>query len=199
MGGWRLWLPSLCLAGGLWMVAADPEPPKPGVGDANALRAPVPVQRLKAAILINIARFFTWPAETLGPTDQPFRIGILGTDPFGDHLRQESAAATIQGRPIGLVRAQRPEDLRGCQLVFIAPDRDLSLRDSLAPLARHTILVVGDEPEFAKRGGMVNLRLHGDQISLEICREAVEATGLGFRASLRQVKGIEWIAHPEGR
>ncbi len=153
-----------------------------------------PAQKLKAAILINLARFFSWPEASLGPAEKPFRLGILGTDPFEDYLKQESAGLTIQGHPLVLVHGKKVSDLKDCRLIFIAPDREISLDDIVSDLIRAPVLTVGDEPDFARRGGMVNLRMRGNLLSLEICREAVEITGLGIRSSLGQLKGIEWIA-----
>lgn len=187
---------AVLLCGLVWAGPGDAETGR-DPGDAKGLRTAAPAARIKAAVAINIARFFTWPESALGATNQPFRIGILGADPFGDHLRLEAAAATVQGRTVSVVRARQPEDLKRCHLVFVSPDRDLSLKESLAAFEHQPVLLVGDEPDFARRGGMVNLRLRGDQLSLEIRRDRVESAGLGIRASLRQVRRIEWITEPQ--
>ena len=186
--------PLVLLLLGLAMVTMAADSTSPAEEPSQGKRSE-PVARLKSAIVIESARFFIWPGSVLGDTNQPFRIGILGTDPFGDAMKLGAQSKTALGHRITLVRSRRPEDLKSCHLVFISPDRQISLKDSLAPFAGLPILLVGDEPDFARRGGMVNLRLRGELVAVEICKEAVESTGLGFKASLRQTKRIEWITN----
>ncbi|HEX9023865.1 MAG TPA: YfiR family protein, partial [Geobacteraceae bacterium] len=49
--------------------------------------------KVEAAFLRNFAHYVTWPAGAFAGPGSPWRIGILGRDPFGDILEK-----TFRGR-----------------------------------------------------------------------------------------------------
>src|SRR5512147_2223822 len=44
--------------------------------------------KVEAAFLRNFARYVTWPAGAFAHARSPWRVGILGRDPFGDVLEK---------------------------------------------------------------------------------------------------------------
>ncbi len=75
--------------------------------------------QLKAAFLYNFAQFVKWPSASFSSADAPFCIGILGDDPFGSALDETIQGEAINNHHLEVERAQRIEDLKGCQMIFI--------------------------------------------------------------------------------
>lgn len=78
-----------------------------------------------------------WP-ETALSAGGPFRIGVLGRDPFGPQLDETLRGKTAAGRPLRVERAARAEDLLGCEIVFM----DRPSAEEVARAAR----AIGDRP-----------------------------------------------------
>ncbi len=79
----------------------------------------------------------TWPESALA-AGEPFRIGVLGRDPFGSQLEETLKGKTAAGRPLRAERAARAEDLIGCEIVFMD-------RPTAAEVAQ-AAQVIGDRP-----------------------------------------------------
>ena len=75
--------------------------------------------QLKAAFLFNFAQFVKWPSVSFTNADAPFCIGILGDDPFGAALEETIRGEAINNHRLMLMRAQRIEELKDCQMIFV--------------------------------------------------------------------------------
>ncbi len=136
---------------------------------------------LKAAFLYKLASFVEWPHAA---ADGPLRIGVIGKDPFGADLDGLVQGKVVNGRLFQVRRFQPGEDIRGCEIVFVSPSERNRLQPILDGLRGNPTLTVGDVPEFCERGGMINLRLVGDRIRLQINLEAAERANLRLSSKL---------------
>ncbi len=106
----------------------------------------------KAKFIANFVQFVKWPGATTK------MVGILGDDPFGEKLEKAFGGRwTVK-------RSRRPEDLKNCQIVFVAK----SERGALSALADSHALTVGDGAGFAKQGGMIGFVFEGENVRFEI-------------------------------
>ncbi|MCE2945286.1 MAG: YfiR family protein [Lysobacteraceae bacterium] len=161
--------------------------PVPEAGGDGA--AAVDEYALKAAFLFNFTRFVEWPPGSFGAPDAPFRVCVLGTDPFGerlDPLRERQAA----GRPIAI---ERPADLAAlsrCQIAYLGDgvpaDLVAATRDGRLP----GVLGVSSDPAFAREGGMVALVTQGDRVRLHVNLDAIRASPLRFSANLLEIAQV---------
>lgn len=161
--------------------------PVPGAGGDGA--AAVDEYALKAAFLFNFTRFVEWSPGSFGAPDAPFRVCVLGTDPFGerlDPLRERQAA----GRPIAI---ERPADLAAlsrCQIAYLGDgvpaDLVAATRDGRLP----GVLGVSSDPAFAREGGMVALVTQGDRVRLHVNLDAIRASPLRFSANLLEIAQV---------
>jgi len=78
--------------------------------------------RLKAALLVRLTPYFRWPGTEATGTNQPVRIGVLGKNPFGDSLNELTRPGTNSVRGSQIVYGTKPEQLKGCQVIFIAAE-----------------------------------------------------------------------------
>ena len=139
---------------------------------------------LKVAFLYNFAKFTVWPSEALAPTGQPFTIGILDGASGEHRLDGLVKGRTVHGRPIRIVRLSAEDDIRGCQLVFIAGQTKQALARLLDAARGTSLLTVGEAEDFLDRGGMIRLSLVGERLHFEIDLEHAALSRLEFSSSL---------------
>jgi hypothetical protein len=140
--------------------------------------------QIKAAFLFNFAQFVEWPSESYTNADQPFTIGILGEDPFGPALEQTIEGETIHSRKLIILRSQRAEDLKDCQIIFISKSEKSRVADILPKLTSRRILTVSEIPGFTSRGGIINFYLDDNKVRFEINRANAQRAGLLISSQL---------------
>lgn len=115
--------------------------------------------RVEAAFLRNFAHYINWPEQAFANDRSPWRVCVLGDDPFGDVLDDTLKGRTEQGRNFEIVRMDQLSELSSCQIVFVAYRGSASRRTVLAELQNRPVLTVGDAPEFLQEGGMIRFQV----------------------------------------
>jgi hypothetical protein len=142
--------------------------------------------QVKAAYLLNFARFVKWPANVL-PASAPLNIAVVGDDPFGDTLEQQLRGKSANGHPIRL-RHQRWDDiLTPYQIVFISASEEGHLPQILGYLGKASVLTVSDIDRFALRGGVLEFRTVGNRVRFDINRANGIAAELDISSKLLSV------------
>lgn len=139
--------------------------------------------RVKAVFLYRFAQFVEWPKDAAAP-DVPFRICVLGTNPFGTALDDAVRGEQVRGRRVVARHVARAVDARSCQVVFISQSETPRLPAVLAELRGSSALTVGEIDRFAELGGMVNFRILKGKIHLEINVRAAREAGLTISSRL---------------
>jgi len=168
----RAWRPAL-LAGVLALVI-------PGLARGAAVEAgAVTEDQVKAAFLMNFAKFVQWPASGTGP----IVVGIAGDDVFAGVVTQTVRGRSINGRELQTRRLASGDDPSGCQVVFVGvmPRRDAAefLRRVQGP-----VLTVGETVQFMRDGGMVRFYVEGNNVRFQINQKNAEAAGLKISSQL---------------
>jgi len=82
---------------------------------------------IKAVYLFNLVSFMKWPKSAL-PRGKPFRIFILGQDPFGDNIDFVVAnQKQIQKYPVVVKRLLSKSQADHCHILFISDSEQLCL------------------------------------------------------------------------
>lgn len=139
---------------------------------------------IKAAFLYNFARYVQWPNEATDPKT-PFVIGLLQPEPFGPAIEQVRATKSLEGRPIVIARFASMAEYRPCHILFVAAavsptEKAAALRETRGK----PVLVVGEEPGFATRGGVINFFAEDNRIRFEINVEAAKQQRLQISSKL---------------
>lgn len=144
---------------------------------------------IKAAFLFKFAKFVEWPPQAYqaDPSHQVFCV--FGTDPFGPVLDQTLAGKLVNGRLAVVRRVRDPDELRRCQLVFVAAEETL-LPEILASLGSAPVLLVGDDPKFARRGGAIGFVLRQGYVRFAINPRAAQQMHLKIDAQLLDLAEI---------
>src|SRR5690349_18716675 len=75
--------------------------------------------QVKSAFLFNFSKFLEWPAEAMGQPADPFVIGILGSDPFGNYLDEIIAGEKIAEHPMVVRRYDSVQQVDRCHILYI--------------------------------------------------------------------------------
>ncbi len=140
--------------------------------------------QIKAVCLFNFAQFVVWPPESFTSPDEPFRIGILGDDPFGTFLDETVQGEKVDNHPLVIQRYSRVEDIKNCQILFVSGSENERLTEIFSALKGRNILTVGDREHFIRGGGMVRFFVEGNKIRLRINPEAAKSAGLTISSKI---------------
>ncbi len=141
---------------------------------------------IKAAFLYNFLRFVDWPEDAFDGPDEPFRIGILGVDPFGEILDAVVADRTIDGRSVEVNRG-RMVDLIESHLLFVSDSEAEVVEyivNALHDHPYHPVLTVSDIDGFAERGGIIEFYFRDQRIAFRVNVSASERNRLEMSSRL---------------
>jgi hypothetical protein len=113
--------------------------------------------RVKAAVLLNFARFAEWPASRFAAPDAPLVIGIVGGDPFEGVLDEVVLEQHVGTHPVRLLRLAALPPIGVVHELFFAPGASIPAAEALAALAATGTLTVGEDDEFLAAGGALAL------------------------------------------
>lgn len=151
---------------------------------------PVEEYKVKAALILNCARFTQWPDNAFAGADKPCDFCVVG----GAAL--EASFRTIDGKDIGSrqlrVRFVRGAgDFQGCDAIFISKDIDPSTAlGILADVKDRPVLTVGEMTDFARRGGVINFFNREGRLRLEINPGSARRQGLKLSSRLLKLAVI---------
>ncbi len=166
---------------------------------ASADLAPRPEHEVKAAFLYNFAKFIEWPPRAFQDSAQPFRIALLGQDPFGPELEKMLSGKTLYDRPLLVKKISTPEEARDCQILFIASSEQGRLEKILAALDGSPVLTVGEMDRFAERGGMIGFTMEDKRVRFNINQLSASAAGLRISSELLKLaKTVRDAPRPGG-
>jgi hypothetical protein len=155
-----------------------------------AAQSRAPEYQVKAAFLYNFAKFVEWPSPSFPGPSTPFRICVLGRNPFGDALTNIVQGKSISGHAILSLQVQSPAEARSCHVLFLSHSDPETLRQSLDRLPDLPVLTVGESADFLPLGGMINFVLEQDRVRFEINLAAAERHHLKLSSKLLAVARV---------
>jgi uncharacterized protein DUF4154 len=146
---------------------------------ASAQGATAIEHQVKAAFLVNFAKFVEWP-----PSAAPLVICIVDDDDFARVAIDTIQKKTINGRALAVRAVGRAgDDIHECSLVFVASEAGSTGR-VLGQIDRQPILTVGESEFFLQDGGMIRLFRAGDRLRFQINAGAAQQRGLKVSSQL---------------
>lgn len=145
---------------------------------------------VKAAFLVNFAKFTEWPAESQQAQAPVVTICVLGRDPFGDVLEKTAAGRSVGGRPIAIQRHRSLDAVGACHVLFIASSETQRLAQIIERLAAEPVLTVSEDDGFARRGGVIGLVVESNLARFEVNLRAAQRTGLLLSSKLLGVARV---------
>ena len=144
---------------------------------------------VKAAMLVNIARFVEWPEWKLGDAHQSFVIGLIGPSDAATRIESLMRDKRIGDKPIVVRHVRSAAASTGCHLVFVlGTDRPLAY--DAGTLSRTAVLTVGETDRFAVRGGVVALVRRDKRIQIEVNVKAAQRAGLNVSSRILHLANL---------
>ncbi len=157
-------------------------PAAPGQGSSMSAKQ-VNEYRLKAAYLLNFAKFISWPDKAFATPQAPFVIGILGNNPFGDSLTPLTSRK-VRNRTIELRYFNKIDEVKPCQILFISHSKKESIPNILAACNNMPIFTISGIKGFIHKGGMLEFITINEHLHFSINLAQAQTQGLGVEAQL---------------
>ncbi|MEE9395984.1 MAG: YfiR family protein [Methylococcales bacterium] len=151
--------------------------------------SPAQEYTVKAALLLNFARFTEWPDDAFSNAQDPVLLCFTGNNIVS------SSFAHVEGRPIGerklgLRQLGREKKLSGCHLLFISGSNRQQLRLILPQIRNKPVLTVGEMSGFAESGGHINLRKKAGRVQIIVNIKTARHAGLTISSRLLKLATI---------
>jgi YfiR/HmsC-like len=153
-------------------------------GGGRAQESPPTEYQLKAAFVLNFARFVEWPPAAFAKADSHIVLGILGETPFGNILKQTLQGKKVNGRELEVTKLPSSAAATNCHILFIGVSNKARLAEILKDLGRASLLTVGETDGFTDSGGMINFVPQGNKIRFQINEVAARSAGLKISSKL---------------
>ena len=141
---------------------------------------------VKAAFLFNFVQFVEWPGESLR-AGEPFRICLVGENPFAGVLERTIAGDEAAGRPIEIETIAPEAPPARCQVLFVPRTLAVRVPAILRLVGTLPILTVGESARFLDSGGLVNFVVEGGHVRFDINADVAAARGLRISSKLLRV------------
>jgi hypothetical protein len=141
---------------------------------------------IEAVMLRSLARYVTWPPEAFVDEKAPWRICVLGKDPFGEILERSLKGRSEQGRSFTLHHPASFAELPTCQIAFLALGNSDRRRDALAFAKGKPVLTVSAESDFLEEGGIIRFR-ETDRVEMGVNLDQARAASLKIQSKMLEV------------
>jgi len=142
------------------------------------------INTIKADMLCNLAKFVQWPDTMVALNKGQLVVAVLGEDDLAGTIASVLSTRSVNGKPVFVRFARRVQDVRGCQIVYIANPELAHMTDVVEALRGTSTLTLADLEGFASRGGMVNFAGSSPNIRFEICLTRANLAGLKMSSRL---------------
>jgi hypothetical protein len=109
---------------------------------------------VEAAFIYNFCKFVEWPSGTFANASDPIGICIIGQNPFGSTLEDMVQGKKIGDRAFVVRRLRDTQQVRNCQILFVAAGESKRTRSLLEAFKGAGILTVGETDDFTAAGGI---------------------------------------------
>ncbi len=145
---------------------------------------------VKAAFIVNFARLVEWPEDAFGGPEDAVVTCIAGKQAHTAARRGGLDGQAVGRRSVSLRLIDSADETRGCHVVFVSSDSSKLAPRILAQVRSDSILTVGENEGFAKRGGIINFYREGPKVRFEINATAAERADLQISSRLLRLARI---------
>lgn len=155
---------------------------------ACAIAVPVRAQssieyNVKAALLLNFARFIEWPDRAFANPGAPIEVCVFAPSPFGDALNNVLEGEMVSGRTLKGRDVPTVADSAGCHLLFVPEGSELRAPALVRNSGPHTV-TVGETRRFEEMGGAVSFVVERGRVRFNVNLQPVEQRGIRISARM---------------
>lgn len=150
---------------------------------------------LKAAFIYNFTKFIEWPVESVPADKKTITIGIVGSDPFGDAIKNVEGKS-VKDRTIVIKRFANAKSIEACDLLFVPAGEKDALASITKDVKVKNALIVGEHNGAATRGAIIGFYVEDKKLRFEINADAASASGFKVSSQLLKLAKIVKSAEP---
>jgi hypothetical protein len=140
--------------------------------------------QVKAAFLLNFAKFTEFPADSFEHDGAPVSLCVFADNPFGNTLAQTLVDERAGGRPVQARTINSASEARRCHMVFVPRSQSSQADAVVAATADRAIVTIGESSTFLDHGGTINLFVEDGRIRFAMRPGDVERHGVRFSSHL---------------
>lgn len=138
-------------------------------------------ERYHSIFIYNFSKYVKWPDAQNSGT---FVIGVLGTSAIQNDLKAMAATKQVNGMTIEVKQFSSATEVSDCHILYVSASESAKLNQVLSNTKSKPVLVVTDNPGFAKKGAAINFVEVGGKIKFELSQKNAEANGLKVAGAL---------------
>jgi len=151
---------------------------------------------VKAALLLNFARFIEWPEGAFDAPEAPIGVCVLTPSPFGQALERALSGETVANRSLVAREVPGVADIAGCHLLFVPAGAESRAGALFRDAGPHTV-TVGESHRFEGMGGAITLVIEGGRVRFNVNLRPIERRGIRVSARMLQLASHVDRATPE--
>lgn len=136
---------------------------------------------VKAAYLFRFASYVAWPG---GAGRGDFIIVVLGSPPMARELEGLARTHSINNRPVQVREVASVRDVTDPDILYVAAGRADSLRSWRPTRTSRSTLIVTDEEDGLRDGGMLNFLTVDRRVRFEVSLTAADQAHLRISSEL---------------
>ena len=121
--------------------------------------------RVKLALLVNFARYVSWPADKLPAGDSPIELCILGEDAWDDAIAQAATNRQVGAHPLTLTRVRDARALGRCHVAYV---EDPAVAGTVLAATEGRRVLTVYEGDHTQTQGIVRLYVEDRHIRFEV-------------------------------
>ena len=151
---------------------------------------------VKAALLLNFARFIEWPERAFTSPRAPIEICVFAPNPFGDALDRALDGETVSTRPVAARDVRTAADGAGCHMLFI-PEGTESRAAAVVRNGGPYTVTIGESHRFEEMGGALSFVIEAGRVRFNVNLKPVEERGVRISARMLKLASRVDRATPE--
>jgi len=151
---------------------------------------------VKAALVLNFARFTDWPTDAFADSPETFIICVVGDNAVWEAFAGIEGKG-VKGRRIVVKRVRRMRKFCVCDLLFVSGSDRHRLPKIFAAVEGKPVLTIGEMTGFTEAGGIVNLIRTENRITFEVNPDAAQQAGLKISSRILKLATIVSGSHGE--
>lgn len=147
---------------------------------------------LRAAVIVAIMRFTTWPSANVDTGTVPnLSVCLLGAPESADHLLRVSGQQKVAGRTLHVTNLA-DVDLATCQTLVLGQELSReTLMTALQNADGHSILTICDGCDMSRHESIViHLTLRKQRVNFEVNLAKAKSKGLALDAQLLELASV---------
>jgi hypothetical protein len=132
---------------------------------------------IKAAYLLNFARYVEWPAASRD-SQGPLVICVVESTALEEALRRVAEGRTVDGRPVRVQVVRSSEDPTTCHVAYVGSTAITEARSLQSAWADQPVLTVGEGEGFLAAGGIIGFVMVEQTVRFAINQAAAARAGL---------------------